>query len=224
MGDSWSLDMHKNDFPPRNKQSSIETDDESDQATVVMDESPLPRMFLPGKIIHIYSHRGVYKAAYVPRTFTALRRISLAGNMLSNHTTKSYFESLLEVQTTRVAIESPPKWSSYDEDDTCCCCANRFTWASTSNSEAQEARDKHNCRSCGGLICDPCSKNRVPISSIGLTIPVRVCDRCYNDIMGGVSATSTSMSSCVLTAKKQDRAVISNASTVSQEKKEKPER
>jgi hypothetical protein len=61
------------------------------------------------------------------------------------------------------------------------CCASRFTWASTSDNEAQEARDKHNCRSCGSLVCDPCSLNRIPIPSIGLTTTARVCDRCYND-------------------------------------------
>jgi hypothetical protein len=64
------------------------------------------------------------------------------------------------------------------------CCASRFTWASTSNTAAQEARDKHNCRSCGTLVCDPCSKNRIPLPSIGLTVPSRVCDRCYHDIDG----------------------------------------
>ncbi len=60
------------------------------------------------------------------------------------------------------------------------CCASLFTWASTSHTEAQAARDKHNCRACGGLVCDPCSKRRIPIPSIGITAPVRVCDRCYN--------------------------------------------
>lgn len=60
------------------------------------------------------------------------------------------------------------------------CCASLFTWASTSNTEAQAARDKHNCRACGGLVCDPCSRKRVPIPAIGITAPVRVCDRCYN--------------------------------------------
>lgn len=64
------------------------------------------------------------------------------------------------------------------------CCASRFTWASTSDNAAQEARDKHNCRSCGTLVCDPCSKNRVPVPSVGLTVAVRVCDRCYNDMDG----------------------------------------
>jgi hypothetical protein len=77
------------------------------------------------------------------------------------------------------------------------CCASRFTWASTSDSEAQEARDKHNCRSCGGLVCDPCAENRIPIPSIGITVPVRVCDRCYND-MGGLSANSSSMTNSFL--------------------------
>ena len=212
---SWSLESHKSESSPTKKSFSIENDDDIDPAAVVLDETPLPHMYLPGKIVHIYSHRGVYKAAYVPCTFKSLRRISLAGNMLSNHTTKSYFESLLEVQTARVANESPPRWTAYDEDDTCCCCANRFTWASTSSSEAQEARDKHNCRSCGGLICDPCSKNRVPVPSIGLTVPVRVCDRCYNDIMGGVSSTSTSV----------DRSANNFSITrENEEKKNKPER
>ena len=78
-----------------------------------------------------------------------------------------------------------------------CCCASRFTWASTSDSEAQEARDKHNCRSCGGLVCKPCSTKRLPIPAIGLTVAVRVCDRCYND-MGGIATTTSSMTSSFL--------------------------
>ena len=63
---------------------------------------------------------------------------------------------------------------------TSACCASLFTWASTSDTEAQAARDKHNCRACGGLVCDPCSKKRVPIPALGISAPVRVCDRCYN--------------------------------------------
>lgn len=193
--DSWSFDMQGGEQLSTEKLPSATAIEVNDPAAVVVDEAALPRMFVPGKVVHLYSHRGIYKAAYVPRTFRELRRISLAGNMLSDHTTKSYYEGLLEVQTARVATEAPPRWTAFDEDDTCCCCANRFTWASTSSSEAQEARDKHNCRSCGGLVCNPCSKNRVPIPSIGLTVPVRTCDKCYNDIMGGVSATSSVMTS-----------------------------
>jgi hypothetical protein len=174
---------------------------------VILEDSPLPRLYLPGRIAHVYSHRGVYKAAYVPRTFLEIRRISLAGNMLSDHKSEAYYKGLLEVRSVRQATEDPPRWTAFDEDNTwyaydfgrcgykgrchslatfscSSCCANRFTWASTSDSEAQEARDKHNCRSCGTLVCNPCSLNRIPLPSIGLTVPTRVCDRCYNDIDG----------------------------------------
>lgn len=146
----------------------------------ILEEMPLPRMFIPGKIVHIYTHRGGYKAAFVPRKFRQLRRISLAGNMLSDHMANSYYASLLEVKAIRTAKVDLPSWVGFAEDCTCACCASLFTWASTSNTEAQAARDKHNCRACGSLVCDPCSKKRVPIPALGIPVPVRVCDRCYN--------------------------------------------
>ncbi|KAL7562019.1 hypothetical protein ACA910_011067 [Epithemia clementina (nom. ined.)] len=167
--------------------NSPQSSDEETPEVVVLAETPLPRLYVPGKIVHIYSHRGVYRAVYVPRSFRELRQISMAGNMLADHKCKAYFEALLEVRTVRLAPENPPRWTAFDEDDTCACCASRFTWASTSNSKAQEARDKHNCRSCGTLVCNPCSSNRVPLPSLGLTCPVRVCDRCYHDIDGIMS-------------------------------------
>lgn len=153
---------------------------DDDASPQMLEELPLPRMFIPGKIIHIYTHRGGYKAAFVPRKFRSLRRISMAGNMLGDHMSKSYYEGLLEVKAIRAAKEDLPAWVGFAEDSTCSCCASLFTWASTSNSEAQAARDKHNCRVCGNLVCDPCSKKRIPIPAIGITTPVRVCDRCYN--------------------------------------------
>jgi hypothetical protein len=62
------------------------------------------------------------------------------------------------------------------------CCSSSFTWASTSDSEAQEARDKHNCRSCGALVCDSCSMNRIALPSKGFTTAVRVCNACCNNL------------------------------------------
>jgi len=160
---------------PKNNTTAAEN--ESPQ---ILEELPLPRMFVPGKIVHIYTHRGGYKAAFVPRKFRSLRRVSLAGNMLSDHMAKAYYEGLLEVKAIRAATQDLPPWVGFAEDSTCACCASLFTWASTSNTEAQAARDKHNCRECGSLVCDPCSKKRLPIPAIGITAPVRVCDRCYN--------------------------------------------
>ncbi|KAL7539657.1 hypothetical protein ACHAXR_009474 [Thalassiosira sp. AJA248-18] len=165
-------------LPKIDKKQQPELD--ADASPQILEELPLPRMFIPGQIVHVYTHRGGYKAAFVPRKFRSLRRISMAGNMLSDHMAKSYYEGLLEVKAIRAAKHSLPLWTGFAEDCTCACCASLFTWASTSNTEAQAARDKHNCRACGGLVCDPCSKKRVPIPAIGITAPVRVCDRCYN--------------------------------------------
>lgn len=177
VGDEWDS-VH--DMNPEKKVSE-KTAPSDPPSAVLLDETPLPRMFIPGKIVHVYTHRGGYKAAFVPRAFRELRRISLAGNMINDHTTKSYYEALLECDSIRRASHELPEWTGYSEETTCVCCASRFTWASTSDSEAQEARDKHNCRSCGSLVCDSCSRNRVPIPSVGITIPSRVCDQCYND-------------------------------------------
>lgn len=91
--------------------------DQSKEA-VVVEEMPLPNMYLAGKIVHIYSHRGVYKAGYVPRDFRFLRKISLAGNMITDHKTKHYYDALLEIRHVRVAPESAPKWTAFDDDDT----------------------------------------------------------------------------------------------------------
>lgn len=85
---------------------------------VLLDETPLPRMFIPGKIVHIYTHRGGYKIAEVPRAFIELRCISLAGNMLTDHTSKSYYEALLECKSIRRATNKLPKWTGFNEEIT----------------------------------------------------------------------------------------------------------
>ena len=173
---------------PEERDAANDDDNDDDAAPAVMlEETPLPRMFIPGKIVHIYTHRGVYKATQVPRKFRELRHISLAGNMLSDHLARDYYLALLEVKSVRRAKAPLPEWTGFGEESTCACCASRFTWASTSDTEAQEARDKHNCRMCGGLVCDPCSQNRLPLPELGISVSSRVCDRCYNDLGGVIS-------------------------------------
>jgi hypothetical protein len=104
--DDSSAIILESKFPDQNKEA------------VVVEEIPLPNMNLAGRVVHIYAHRGVYKASYVPRDFRFLRKISLAGNMLSDHKTKNYYDALLEIGHVRKAVENPPKWTSFDEDDT----------------------------------------------------------------------------------------------------------
>lgn len=93
-------------------------DDADGTDILVLGETPLPKMYVPGRIIHIYSDNGAYKATFVPRNFKALRRISLAGNMLTDHTARAYYESLLEVKNVSEASASGvvfPRWASYEE-------------------------------------------------------------------------------------------------------------
>jgi hypothetical protein len=44
-------------------------------------------------------------------------------------------------------------------------------------------------------VCDPCSQQRVPLPSVGITVSVRVCDRCYNDQSGSLIGQNTFLAS-----------------------------
>ena len=166
----------------RGRFETPEEDSQSQETPVMLDEAPLPRMYIPGQIAHIYAHRGLYKVALVPRSFRDLRKISLSSTLIADHTCKSYYEALLEVRSVRRAKVEAPEWAKFSSTQTCTCCKSEFTWASTSSSEAQEAKDKHHCRACGSLVCHPCSSNRVALSDLGLESPARVCDGCYYDL------------------------------------------
>ena len=63
--------------------------------------------------------------------------------------------------------------------DVCECCHSLFTWHSTFSGEAQEYRERYNCRQCGSLVCGPCSMQRHAVPRIGLLAPQRLCDTCF---------------------------------------------
>ena len=68
---------------------------------------PLAEVWLPGRILHLYSHRGVYQASFVPRTFSTLRVIEVQGNIFDDHKTVTIFNALLEVGMVSL-FEPPP--------------------------------------------------------------------------------------------------------------------
>eukprot|EP00003_Mantamonas_plastica_P006507 TRINITY_DN15316_c0_g1_i1.p1 TRINITY_DN15316_c0_g1~~TRINITY_DN15316_c0_g1_i1.p1 ORF type:complete len:361 (-),score=118.43 TRINITY_DN15316_c0_g1_i1:28-1110(-) len=43
-------------------------------------------------------------------------------------------------------------------------------------------RRRHHCRSCGKVVCDNCSKNRVQLPNLNSEKPQRVCDNCFDVI------------------------------------------
>ncbi|KAJ1412178.1 hypothetical protein B484DRAFT_297678, partial [Ochromonadaceae sp. CCMP2298] len=69
-------------------------------------------------------------------------------------------------------------WAPFDASEVCACCHNNFSWHSTFSGQAQEFRDKYNCRNCGQLVCGPCSAQRRAIPRLGLIFPKRICDQC----------------------------------------------
>lgn len=161
-------------------ENSNKTDTPKAEAAEVMmvDEERLAQLWLPGRILHIYIHHGQCQAAEVSRNFPDLRTIVLQGNIFEDHRSERILNALLEVRAVRQAPRAAPAWQSYHDSETCACCHNNFTWNSTFTGQAQEFRDKYNCRYCGRLVCDPCSTQRRAIPQLGHMFPKRICDQC----------------------------------------------
>lgn len=163
---------------------------EDNEDGVVLKEESLPELYIPGTVHHIYSHRGTYRIAQVGNTFPSLRRIVVQPNIFRDHDSDNVHDALLECLDVMHAQHEPPQWTRFSEARKCENCGSQFTWSSTFTSEAQENRDRHNCRYCGACVCAPCSMHRVALPEFGLRQPVRVCDRCfYRGISAGSTAT-----------------------------------
>lgn len=179
-GDDESATFRHSPSYTSRRQLSMDDDDEARFYSEDFDDvDKLPELFVPGRIVHIYSWRGTYEAAFVERDCDALADIVVSANMIRDHSINYYFDAIAEIMDVRRAANQPPPWQPFHATDSCQCCGAKFTWHVTSSSEAQTYREKHNCRSCGLLVCDPCSKRRKPLPSIGLLEPSRVCDRCH---------------------------------------------
>lgn len=164
--------------------------DNISQYLLVLEEEVVS-LWCPGRLVHMFARNGVYDAAYVPRTFPSLRRILVQGNIFRDHNGQSIFEALQEIRAARNAPCSPPAWTPYNDPSTqgvCKCCQSRFTWHSTFRGEAQEYKERYNCRSCGALVCGPCSTYRHPVLRLGLITPSRICSTCFHN---GVYSSNT---------------------------------
>ena len=139
----------------------------------------MPDLYIPGRVVHVYAWRGVYRSAVVDRRCAALSDVAVSANMISDHKMRSYFDAIREVCDVAAAAADPPQWQPFHTADSCSCCSAKFTWHCTSSSASTTYREKHNCRQCGLLVCDPCSKHRRVLPDLGLLLPSRVCDRCF---------------------------------------------
>ncbi len=156
-------------------QSTEENDD-----FVVVETQQMLELWLPGTVVHLYSHRGQTKGCIVSRSFPPLRKLCVQGTMFEDHRAQNIFDALLEVKAVRSARSSAPIWATFGSSDCCNCCKNSFTWHSTVRvSSAANLRERHHCRSCGKLSCGPCSEKRVALPAFGIFTAVRVCDACF---------------------------------------------
>ena len=64
---------------------------------VLVNEQEVMQLWLPGRIVHIFSRRGLYDAMAVPRSFPDLRKIVVQGNIFRDHSSVSIFDAVLEV-------------------------------------------------------------------------------------------------------------------------------
>lgn len=86
-------------IPSSHNSPSVVSD--SDDTPVVVDDQDrgdwIPSLWLPGRVLHLYSHAGRYKAVKVSRALPTLRKIEIQGNIFTDHATQTIFDALLEV-------------------------------------------------------------------------------------------------------------------------------
>lgn len=87
----------------RDEAQAVDDDrDECSDAAVVVEDTErgewIPSLWLPGRILHIYSHLGQYRVAKVPRSLPTLRKIEIQGNIFTDHVSQTIFDALLEVR------------------------------------------------------------------------------------------------------------------------------
>jgi hypothetical protein len=85
---------------PSSPSSAPAVSDSDDVPVVVEDQDRgewIPSLWLPGRVLHLYSHAGRYKAVKVSRALPTLRRIEIQGNIFTDHASQTIFDALLEV-------------------------------------------------------------------------------------------------------------------------------
>lgn len=89
-------------------QAADDDRDECSDAGVVVEDTErgewIPSLWLPGRILHIYSHLGQYRVAKVPRSLPTLRKIEIQGNIFTDHVSQTIFDALLEVRLLWINI------------------------------------------------------------------------------------------------------------------------
>lgn len=130
------------------------------------------------KNYRVYSHTAKMKAGEQILTlvqewaayFEKSGKASYLDRVLTNLRTQGYEFPPLDPLISSVAAnfvdsQAPPDWIDGKE---CMICYTPFSVMNR----------KHHCRACGGVFCQTHSANNIPLVSLGILLPVRVCDDC----------------------------------------------
>lgn len=90
-------------------------------------------------------------------------------------------------------VEEAPQWIHDSDANECLRCRAEFT----------AIRRRHHCRACGNIFCHACSSKQAPIPKFGIEKEVRVCDTCYDKLMGASGSPVTSGASSSSSASSQ---------------------
>lgn len=93
--------------------------------------------------------------------------------MVSDHLLWKYTDALGVAIASR-KCEPPPDWQPWDETQPCSVSGEIFVDPETGGG----AGAMKNCRHCGKLVSQKCSKTQCPILVYGITNKQRVCDTC----------------------------------------------
>jgi hypothetical protein len=89
----------------------------------------------------------------------------------SNHQAASFITEELSGSVVQWVLKSTKGWVPDLETSRCSDCDVVFGTVMTR---------KHHCRACGRIVCHKCSDQKTSVPRTGFyTMPVRVCDRCY---------------------------------------------
>ena len=104
---------------------------EVSRANLAHEMPEVPTLRIPGRVLHLYTSRGVYKGAWLESdaAYRPLSTIELAPHMVSNHQAKEYLAALKATLAAQLAPETAPAWQPYAAaGELCACCAAPFTW------------------------------------------------------------------------------------------------
>ena len=162
-----------------------------DLVAAVSPREQIVRLVVPGEIFHAYEWRGQTRCAVIDYTHPSMRKVILSHSMVDDHLTDNWILSLREIASAKACRATPPEWESIPDSDNpseaagkeCGVCKFPMRWQFIGNSPTEVARVSHHCRSCGKIVCEACSDNKMSLPHIGVGRSSRVCDHCAIFIM-----------------------------------------